>query len=510
MKSRHVVIAIALLVAVGAGAFVYRLETSLVLSSAEQTFAVRASLIQQYIRLMRQNVYALEHAIESRFEQIERSGTRAPQIEAIRFHSEYDVWGVSGLESESGVPELSGTLTGLDSLSDPTARVEKELTAVLYNDSQFRTLLDNIPDIIWVYYTSKNDFIYIAPDPAIADFRFSEVVHTKEFWTQAIPGNNPDLEQIISDLYDDYYGQGLMISISSPVVLDGAFAGVASLDLGIDLLRELSGVGSAAGESILIDENDRIVARFGDFELTEAYDVPSRPGWTDNGGDAYWLSTEVSAGELRLLHRLPKRGLIWTVVGQSILYWAVFAAMFGLVVFSVRLNEALSRVKVLMNRDALTGLLNRRGFESTVRRQRTAIRYEGQRTALMLMDIDHFKDVNDTYGHDKGDEVLVAIARRLSAGIKEYDLACRWGGEELVLMLVFDDPELLQRIADRLRNSIADRPVSSRDLHVTVSGGLTIWEWDEHLDAAIARADKLLYRAKAGGRNRIETDISTA
>lgn len=283
------------------------------LSSAEQTFGVRADLIQQYIRLMRQNVYSLERVIESRFEQIERSGARAPEIEAIRFHPQYDVWGVSGLESENGIPELSGTLTGLDSLSDPAGFVAKELTAVLYNDSQFHILLENVPDIIWVYYTSKNDFIYIAPDPAIADFRFSEVVHTKEFWTQAIPDNNPDLQQIISDLYDDYYGQGLMISISSPVVLDGKFSGMASLDLGIELLRDLTGIGSAAGESILVDENDRIV----------------------------------------------------------------------------------------------------------------------------------------------------------------------------------------------------ERPVSSHDVYVTVSGGLTIWDWDEHFDAAIARADKLLYRAKAAGRNRIETDIAT-
>jgi len=510
MKIRDLTIGVAVMVAAIATVTVYRSERASIRSTAEQTFEVRADLIHQYVGLMRHNVDALQHAIESRYKQVQRSGAIAPEVSAIRYYPKDGVWGVSGLESEGGIAQLSGTLTGSKALRDPAKAVSEELTAVFDNDDQFHILLKDVPDIIWVYYTSSNDFIYIAPDPAIADFRFSKVLMTKEFWVQAAPRNNPDLKQIITDLYDDYYGQGLMISISSPVVLDGDFRGVASLDLGIALLRSLTGVGSAAGESILVDEHNRIVARVGKFDLSEEYDVPRSDGWIQDIMGADWLSTDVAAGELRLLHRLPEAELRWASIRAGGLYWAVFAAMLGLVMFSVRLNEALSKVRFLMNRDTLTDLLNRRGFAASVAPRREVARRDGRRTALLLMDIDHFKRVNDSYGHDMGDQVLSGIAQRLSVGVMEYDLVCRWGGEELLVFLVYEDPGTLWRIAQRLRTSIGNRVLSDEGLSVTVSGGLTDWGWDEPLEPAVDRADQLMYEAKAAGRNQIKSDIAGA
>lgn len=508
MRTRYLLIGAALLVVGIASAAVYQSELSQIRTAAAQTFQVRADLIVQYIRLMRQNVYALEHAIESRYGQVERSDSIAPEVFSIRYYPDYGVWGVSGLGAEGGIDRLSGTLTGDESLENPTTAVKRELSAVFDNDNQFQTLLENVPDIIWVYYTSTNGFIYIAPDPAVADFHFSRALMTKEFWVQAAPENNPHMRQIISDLYDDYYGQGLMISISSPVVLDGRFTGVASLDLGIDLLRSLTGVGTAAGESILVDEHDRIVARVGKFDPGERYNVPMDSHWIDSLPDADWLSKEVAAGELRLLHRLPRNELRWAALKAGWLYWFVFAAIFGLIVSSVRLNAALSRVRHLMNRDTLTDLLNRRGFAASVEPRRTEARREGRRTALLMMDIDHFKRVNDAHGHEVGDQVLIGIAQRLSVGVMEYDLVCRWGGEELLVFLVFDDPAMLEQIAERLRTSISERPLSSQGLTVTVSGGLSVWEWDEPLPQAVDRADRLLYEAKAAGRDQIKSDVA--
>lgn len=504
VKSRHWTIGLTLLVAIIAAIAVYRGELASIRSSAIQTFDVRTNLIHQYIIQMRQNVYALEHGIESRYANAQLDDSIAPEIAAIRHYPEHGVWGLSGLDSEGGIAALSGTLTGFDTLQEPSSTVQKELTAVLESDHQFHTLIDNVPEIIWVYYTSTNDWIYVAPDPAIADFRFSEVVQTKEFWVQAVPENNPDRRQIITNLYDDYFEQGLMISISSPVVIDDQFIGVASIDLGIDLLRRLTGIGRATGESILVDEHDRIVARVGEFRHTEKYDVPSQAGWIERA-DAYWLGAEVAPRELRLLHRLPKAELYRAAARASILFWIVLATMFGLVVFSLRLNEALSQVRSLMNRDSLTDLLNRRGFAAAARslRKGATNRYSG----LLLLDIDYFKEINDTHGHEFGDQVLVGLARRLRVGLTEHDLVCRWGGDEILAFVLCEHDASLHRIADRLRVQVGERPILEHGMYITISGGLTVWAADESLDVAVARADRLLYRAKSAGRNRIETDV---
>jgi diguanylate cyclase (GGDEF)-like protein len=378
---------------------------------------------------------------------------------------------------------------------------------VLGADHSLATLLEHVPDIIWVYYTSKHDFIYIAPDPAIADFRFSDVLYDKEFWAQARPATNPTQRQIISDLYRDAYGQGLMISISSPVRIDGEFRGVASLDLGIDLLQELTAVGTAAGDSILVDEKDQIVARPGDFEVDETYAVEPTDDWVRHN-DASWLSETVVEDELRLLHCLPNDRLYAAAARASAMVWAVLAAMLGLVVFSVRLNNALTTVRTLMNRDALTQLLNRRGFASAAEETREQARSRDAGTAVLLLDVDHFKSINDRHGHDLGDRILTELAKRLLASVAADDLVCRWGGEELVLLFVYDDVTNLPRIAERIRATVADRDFDDASLTITVSGGLTDWRDGEALQTAIDRADDLLYRAKYNGRNRIETDLA--
>jgi diguanylate cyclase (GGDEF)-like protein len=507
MQPRHWTIALAALLAVAAGAWLYKNEHNNLKASARNTFEVRADLLRQHIRLMRHNVYALERQIEHSYQAAARGAPPAVELDAIRYYPEHEVWGISGLAEEGGLAELSGTLTGFDSLAEPTAEVHTELSAVLGADHLFSTLLEHVPDIIWVYYTSKRDFIYIAPDPAIADFRFSHVLYEKEFWAQARPAANPTQRQIISDLYRDAYGQGLMISISSPVRIDGDFRGVASLDLGIDLLQELTAVGTAAGESLLVDEKDQIVARPGEFDLSETYAVAHSGDWMQHD-DANWLSARLVEEELRLLHRLPDARLHAAAARASAMEWAVLAAMFGLVVFSVRLNNALGTVRTLMKRDALTQLLNRRGLADAAVEARKQAQRQGADTAVLLLDLDHFKWVNDNHGHDFGDRVLTELAARLSASVGAEDLVCRWGGEEVVLLFVYGEAANLARIGERLRATVSDHPFQDGALELTVSGGLTDWHEGEALQAAIDRADRLLYCAKQNGRNRIETDLA--
>jgi diguanylate cyclase len=164
--------------------------------------------------------------------------------------------------------------------------------------------------------------------------------------------------------------------------------------------------------------------------------------------------------------------------------------------------------------DPLTGLMNRRGFERAVKDLLT----NGDcfsTAALMLADIDHFKRVNDTYGHLLGDKVLRAIAQTLQANIKGRDLAARLGGEEFAVLLPHTTLQGARTLAEQIRNAVSAGRIRRGDGKdspgaVTISLGVAIGRKGDSLEELLARADAALYAAKHGGRNRVSVDANAA
>jgi diguanylate cyclase (GGDEF)-like protein/PAS domain S-box-containing protein len=160
--------------------------------------------------------------------------------------------------------------------------------------------------------------------------------------------------------------------------------------------------------------------------------------------------------------------------------------------------------------DELTGLVNRRHLFELAEREHARIRRgHTAHAALIMLDVDHFKRINDTHGHLAGDDILRHLGQTLLSTLRTADIAARYGGEEFVLLLPDTDQDAALRLAARLRDTVAASTVFSngQPLHYTLSLGLTaLTARDASLDVAIARADEALYRAKAGGRNRIEVD----
>jgi two-component system cell cycle response regulator len=163
--------------------------------------------------------------------------------------------------------------------------------------------------------------------------------------------------------------------------------------------------------------------------------------------------------------------------------------------------------------DPLTGLNNRRYFTSHMTSLLGQVGVRRRDLALLILDIDHFKAINDTYGHDAGDEVLVEFANRLRRWVRGIDLVCRLGGEEFVIVMPETDVALGRRIAERLRESIGGEPFTvaggRHRLTVTVSIGMTaLRESDGSPEALLKRADEALYRAKREGRDRVVADAA--
>ena len=180
--------------------------------------------------------------------------------------------------------------------------------------------------------------------------------------------------------------------------------------------------------------------------------------------------------------------------------------------YAVELRESVNNTLALAVTDALTGLYNRRYFERHLSIMLNKARDQDRDMALMLIDMDFFKAVNDSHGHDIGDAVLREFALRLRRNIRGVDLACRFGGEEFVVLMPDTDYRQAEGVAERVRMSVAERGFdigAGRALTVTVSVGVALNEGQSDTpDVLLKRADVALYRAKREGRNRVVFDAA--
>ena len=171
------------------------------------------------------------------------------------------------------------------------------------------------------------------------------------------------------------------------------------------------------------------------------------------------------------------------------------------------LQQALDQVQQLATRDALTGLYNRRHMQEKLAYAAQRFQRYGERFTVALIDLDHFKRINDEHGHEMGDVALKHVAGRLQSACRGAELPARQGGEEFVVL--FDNLQLHSAPAagERLRQAVAQAPFTAGDLvlPLTVSIGLAVLRADDtHFDSLLRRADEALYAAKAAGRNRVE------
>ncbi len=162
--------------------------------------------------------------------------------------------------------------------------------------------------------------------------------------------------------------------------------------------------------------------------------------------------------------------------------------------------------------DGLTGLHNRRYMESHLRKLVEQAASRGKQLAVLVLDIDYFKSINDNYGHDCGDDVLREFATRVRKSIRGIDLACRMGGEEFVVVMPETDMAVAATVAERLRRRIAAEPFPIEQgkimIDVTISIGIATLETQDNAAQILKRADQALYRAKRDGRNRVVADAA--
>lgn len=176
------------------------------------------------------------------------------------------------------------------------------------------------------------------------------------------------------------------------------------------------------------------------------------------------------------------------------------------------LSKELEQIKQSAVTDMLTGLLNRRGFEEAVSQAMEKTKKIPEPLSIIILDIDHFKKVNDTYGHLIGDSILKMLGKLLKDYIKGKDIGARFGGEEFILVLPATPIEGAYILAEQIRSGLSKMNFKIKDTgqsigKITISLGVALYRAEESIEAVIKRADDALYRAKNTGRNRTVTEL---
>jgi len=201
---------------------------------------------------------------------------------------------------------------------------------------------------------------------------------------------------------------------------------------------------------------------------------------------------------------LKEHDFYWAFVMQPLLFSIVFGA-FGTVkqAKELKINNLIARLKEEGNLDSLTGLYNRKYFESTLTKELARLGRKGKKLSVVVFDLDHFKHVNDTYGHLTGDKVLKTLGKILIKSCRPYDTPSRWGGEEFMVILPNTVESEAFDFAERIRSEFSKQSFQSRKekFSCTLSGGISIYESNDTVISIVERGDKALYRAKDEGRN---------
>jgi len=302
-------------------------------------------------------------------------------------------------------------------------------------------------------------------------------------WYTHVSARNPDLTRMISILIDNNQ------DFSDPVCAD-LYAKFFTSEVADDTLHETTERIEAELQRILgyVGEAGEGAAEYGKTLATAEGDILGAKDVNGLKGAITKVLTETRKMEevnVALENQLAQST---TEVGQ--------------------LRDDLEDMRKETLTDALTGIANRRLFDMELRRQVRDAMETGESLSLLMLDIDHFRKFNDTYGHQTGDEVLKLMAGTMSRAVKGEDVCARYGGEEFAVILPRTDLDGAIKVADGIRERISTKKLVNRTTNedlgkVTVSIGVGLFEFGEPLPDLIMRSDQALYKAKAMGRNRV-------
>lgn len=185
---------------------------------------------------------------------------------------------------------------------------------------------------------------------------------------------------------------------------------------------------------------------------------------------------------------------------------SLFVSILILLLVTASINGYQKSIEVIATTDKLTGVANRQLFDVLVQQTYNQSRRNKSPLGAIMLDIDYFKNINDTYGHPTGDAVLKSLAQLIKHSIRKSDVIFRWGGEEFLILLPESDTQIAAQVAEKIRQKVSEHKIkfSGNSIPITVSAGVTSTAELDNVDDLVAHADNALYIAKGNGRDRVE------
>lgn len=191
-------------------------------------------------------------------------------------------------------------------------------------------------------------------------------------------------------------------------------------------------------------------------------------------------------------------------INSVVQFYLVNLAYLGLIGLYARYQREHAALKRQASSDFLTGLANRRQAEELIELELLRFQRYKEQFSVLMLDLDHFKQINDQYGHSVGDQVLREVSLRLSRALRESDSLARWGGEEFMALAPATSLAQAEQLAERLRQALKNQALAD-NLYITMSVGIAVSEPGDTVEQLVSRADRAMYQAKALGRNQVVT-----
>lgn len=416
-------------------------------------------------------------------------------------------------------------LTGFGGLENKK-KLLHEMATSLELTQYFKIVKGFNKSLVRVYYVSKNNFATYYPFVWSDRFVFSKKMMDKELWKKALPENNEEGKLFFTSLHKDELKDRILVTVGHPFYYKNNFLGTVNLDIAVageSLFLDSKNLHH--GTYVIVDKSLNVIAASGleGFSSNTIYDAKEllnreilETPVTIN--DNISLNSQLvfvknfESAPWRLYYIIDKQTLYLSTYYYIGMMFLLVVLLFGVKVLFKRLAKSREEVAKQALTDPMTKLYNRRYIAEITPHLIGLAQRNNSDLSVIILDIDKFKNVNDTYGHQVGDDVIVALADVLMQETRKSDVVCRFGGEEFVILLPETPSDGAFAVAENLRKVVEKLEVPLDDgktLHFTISMGVSIVSpEDKNFDAAITRADTALYEAKESGRNRVcQTEI---
>ncbi len=528
----------------------YAIYIGIVILAIYMTINVYGALSKKYHSTLYRNGLILQNVLTKVNDILEIEGIRANAIinnenledyfekskhyEALnyfQYDEERDIFHLDNIvERDPSFNNITG-IGNLDFLNDRGSVKTKEIyTSIILNDG-LNVISDKVPSSSWVYYTSLNKFSIIKNDVldfvSTNDFYFEEEMLKRQYITGGTKENHPNRATAFwSNPYIDIVDGVLIITASYPVDYNGQYIGSLSVDF---KSHNLSYFLDKKYDTVLLNKNGTVLAtniedvdfnstltHFDDLPINMDFDSLSEVGYED---------AHTIKGSKVIAHKIEGTPyvmyqiyLLNDIIIDYIKYMTPIFIFLSIFIFTdytsnkikaseEKLKQTLNTLEekqreldYVANFDTLTAVYNRRGLFT----QLETIREESEKlqSSLILLDIDHFKKINDTYGHDVGDEVLKELCKVLKRCVTTRDIVARYGGEEFIIVLRDSDIKKAVELGESIRTTIGKHNFDVVE-NITISIGISKINNDLLDGKCFKNADKALYKAKESGRNKV-------